>query len=165
MSNSTLPEDLRTSLAVDRYALDDMLVQQPELIYEVGLFYARAVDQRDALKDDLARIMAEVSADVREEVKGLTPKVTEGGISERVLQNKKVLQAQEALREAKLAAAEAGELKEAFSQRSYMLKDLVNLYLNEYFTRTNNSVTSVKEVEAEKARDAHKRRRRTKSEG
>lgn len=164
-------EALRAGLRIDKYALDDALVQQPETLYEVGMLYARASDKRDTLKDNLSRVHAEVYESIRQEKLRASEKFTESVLSNLVLQDARHKDASSEYLDAKAEAAELLELKEAYSQRTFMVKDLCNLYCNEYFARSATSsagatVNTAKNLEAEgaKAAQAQVRRRRSKKD-
>jgi len=140
MNVQELVEDLKTNLFIDKNALDDVLVEQPSLIFKIGEQYSYAVDRRDALKDQLARTLAKLSEEIRELSADVKPKITEGCINNRAIQKQEYIEVADEFRKAKMEAAILGELKESFVQRSFMVKDLVNLYVNEYFMNKSTSI-------------------------
>lgn len=151
---------LKAGLAIDKNSLDDILIHQPDLLYDIGLMYVQAVDIRDVLKSELAEKDAEICEEIREENKDVKPKLTEACLTNQVLMDDKHKRAYSKYSDAKREAAELGELKDAYSQRSYMIKDLCNLYINEYFIRSAESIGTVKDNTAAEAKEAQSSRRR-----
>jgi len=59
-------KELKGYLVINKASLDDELVQQSGLFFNVGEAYIEAVDQRDALKEDLGIIEAELDSEIRD---------------------------------------------------------------------------------------------------
>lgn len=142
MANDPNPSELekyRRYLRIDKTTLGDCLTEQPEIYYAVSQKYVAAAAERDQLKLDLEQTEAEVAGELRAKVadseevdeKGKPKKITETALKEMVAVDKDVVRASARLIKAKVAADEWAALKEAFGQRSYMLRELVALYLAE----------------------------------
>lgn len=124
-------EEWRGYLAIDKMALDDEVVRQPSLFYEVSEAYAEAVVERDACKEQLAMTDAELDAEIR--VKAGDEKITETAVKGRVQVSKKHKKSFDEYLAAKEYADKLDALKDAFKQRSSMLRDLASLFVANYF--------------------------------
>lgn len=123
--------ELENSLTIDRDDLDTCLVEQPGSFYHVAEQVASANARRDTAKLELEEVMAVEDGRFRTLLAQNEEKATEGGIANhlRTLDNIKSLQ-----RELLAARTEADRwqaLKEAFQQRSFMLRELVALHLSQ----------------------------------
>ena len=130
--------ELRTYLQIDKLALDDEVVRQPSLFYEVSEAYAEAAAERDMLKEHLAGIDAELDKRFRKEGE----KATEGKIKAQIQSYKAHQEAFDEWLEAKKQADKLQALKDAFQQRSYMLRDLVSLHNANYFEESSLKTTA-----------------------
>lgn len=126
-------ESLEAALRIDKNSLDRVLISQPELFYKAGSGFIRAGVHKDDAKTALQTLNAELDIKFRNQAAQAGEKLTDTACGNRIL-------ATEAMQEAKgdLAAAqrEADQwelLKEAFKQRSYVIKDLVALYTANYY--------------------------------
>ena len=122
-----------TELQIDRNALDDELVHQPSKFLQASRDYAEALSVRDQAKQDVEVSKAEASLRIRRQCEQDGEKVTEAIIAARVETDKKCRQAVTTYLDSKKACEEALALKEAFMQRSYVLKDLAALYIAGYY--------------------------------
>lgn len=122
----------REGLVIDKDDLDECLIQQPELYYHVAEAHSLATAERDAIKLDLEIWEAEEGQKIRDRAAIDEEKLTEGGLKEQLLLIPRIQQ----LRRKKLE--QEGEisnwlaLKEAFQQRSFMLRELVPIVLQRY---------------------------------
>jgi hypothetical protein len=123
--------EFRKYLEVDKGALDDEIVRQPSLFFEVSEAYAEAAATRDGFKDQLATVDAELDAKIRAELGDA--KVTESMVKGKVQTAPEHEKAFTDWLMSKERADQFGALKEAFQQRSYMLRDLVSLYTANYY--------------------------------
>jgi hypothetical protein len=122
-------DEFRKYLKIDKQALDDEVMQQPALFFEVSEAYVQAVAERDALKEELAV----TDADLYQAVKGSNEKSTDTFIKSKVQAASDHQKAFTEWLEAKEYADRLGALKDAFFQRSEMLKALGRLYASNYF--------------------------------
>lgn len=129
-------EEFRSYLQIDRNALDTAVMRQPVLLDAVSEAYVEAAAERDALKEELATIDARLDLNIRA---GSTSanKVTEPFIKAKIQVDPKHQQAFAVWLEAKEYADKLGALKDAFRDRSYMLRELGNLYVSNYFQQTS----------------------------
>ncbi len=124
-------DDLKQYLQVDKHALDEELVRQPSLFYRISELYVEAVAVRDSQKEKLAVIDAEIEQEIRRK---LGNKCTEGKVKGILLLDEDHHQAAEMYLDAKRKADQLQALKEAFHMRGYMLRDLAQLFISNYFT-------------------------------
>ena len=154
--------EFREYLKIDKGTLDDEIVRQPSLFFEVSEAYAEAAATRDGFKDQLATVDAELDAKIRAELGDA--KVTESMVKGKVQTAPEHEKAFTDWLVAKERSDQYGALKEAFQQRSYMLRDLVSLYTANYFEQSaiktdassDAHVYSRKRVKLAAAREAKK---------
>jgi hypothetical protein len=154
-------ETLEEALAIDEHALDEALIRQPDAFYRVSKKLAMELSIRDAAKQALQ----EEEAYADERARSSIPegeKVTETSIKSLVRLDKKVLAATDKLLMHNRRVAMLQALKEAFQQRSYVMKDLVSLYVANYFGDTSGgrSETQLRTRRADENRTAMAEERR-----
>jgi hypothetical protein len=123
------PASLESSLRIDPDALDGCLVEQPGLFYEVADAVADANSERDGLKLDLEEKEAELDRQFRLKALETGSKVTETMVRNQIQSAPKIMELQRFLLNARTKAEKALALKEAYSQRSFMLRELVAVQL------------------------------------
>lgn len=137
--------EFKKLLKIDKLALDDEVMQQASLLYEVSEALVDAIAKRDALKDALAKLEAEIDQDLRTQFEEAETKYTEPKIKSLILIDKFRTKANEELLAAKTQADRLMALKEAFQSRGFMLRDLCSLYQANYFesssSRPNNQMS------------------------
>ena len=148
--------ELEAALRIDEYALEKALRDQPVMFYRVANAYALEISRRDAAKQALQDMEAEIDLDVRDRARKGDQKITEGEIRATVQIDGRVAQAQAALARRNEGVARLTALKEAFQQRSYALKDLAGLYAANYYTASEQNAASG----AVRSRDATEARAR-----
>lgn len=122
---------LREQLLIERDALSDCLIEQPQLYFDVATGHAESVARRDALKLDVEEVQAEVDKRIRADAVVKDVKLTEAAIQQQLKLDAKVAD----LAHRSLAAREETDrwaaLREAYQQRSFMLRELVALHVSE----------------------------------
>lgn len=127
-------DDLKKYLEIDKSSLDSEIERQPMLFYQVCEMYTEAALLRDQAKEELASVDAELDSHHRSRLtKGAEGRVTEGQIKTWVQTDLKHEKAFDAYISAKAKADTLEALKDAFKQRSYMLRELASLYVASYF--------------------------------
>lgn len=124
---------LRGMLSIDKTMLDDEIIRQPSLFYEVSEMLTEAQAERDAAKEELAIVDADLDRHYRAQLGKNGNKVTEGMVTSHLQTDDKHKEAFTDYLALKNKADQLLALKEAFQQRSYMLRDLVSLYTANYF--------------------------------
>lgn len=122
-------EKLKEYLQIDKHALDDCLIEQPDVYYQVSEQLVQANAERDTLKLQLEELMAKEDQAIREKVARTGEKTTEAGIQNKIRTTVSVQALQAKYMDKRREAEEWGALKEAFSQRSFMLRELVALFI------------------------------------
>ena len=125
--------ELQAQLAIDKSVLDDEVIRQPVLFYTISEQLTDASAQRDAAKEELATVDAEMDSHWRKKLAKLQDKVTEKMVANHVQTSAEHEAAFKTYLEAKTKADKLSALKDAFQQRSYMLRDLVALYSANYY--------------------------------
>jgi len=138
--------DMAEGIRIDRDALDEYLIQQPQLYYEVSERLALAISRRDAQRDEVKVTESEVDEIVRQEAADEEKKITEAGVKEQVAQHRSVVAARKMLTRLETEIGRLSALKEAYSQRSHALRELCGLYAANYWgdgsggVRTANAI-------------------------
>jgi hypothetical protein len=123
--------ELEDSLEINRDDLDTCLVGQPGFFYHVAEQVAAANARRDTTKLELEELMAEEDGKFRAVCARSDEKVTENGIRNYVQTLDSVKQLQRELLSTRMEADKWQALKEAYQQRSFMLRELVALFLSQ----------------------------------
>lgn len=139
--------DLQAQLAIDKSVLDDEVIRQPMLFYSVSEALTTALAERDAAKEELAAVDAELDFQWRKKLsKNKAVRVTETMIKNYVQTSEGHEKAFNVWLEAKTKADRLEALKAAFQQRSYMLRDLVALYSANYYEDASMKPTKAQEA-------------------
>lgn len=158
---NTQISELETGLRIHKDGLDDALLEQPDFFYRVSKALALATSRRDAIKQEGQELEAEMDERVRARAEADKAKMTETEVKLQVRLEPKMKTATLELLRANREVGELQALKEAFSQRSYALKELVSLYVAQYFgDNTGSAAGSIKDVDAGRARKAMADKRR-----
>ncbi len=121
---------LEAELRIDRDGLDECVIMQPELYYHVASGHAMAVAERDALKLDFEQEEAKEGLSIRRAAAQIEEKLTEASLRDRLKTAKGLADLERDLQDAKAEAERWSALRDAYSQRSYMLRELVALHLS-----------------------------------
>lgn len=140
---------LETGLRINKDGLDDALISQPEFYRRAASAFAQAVSRRDGCKDELKAIEAKRYLEIRQTA---TEKLTEVAIKAMVDSSEEVIASRQEHLSACYEADTLEGLKEAFSQRAFMLKDLANLWVNGYFQSSSATGGNSRQVQ-ERAND------------
>lgn len=158
-------EELRAHLTIRRGNLDEELIRQPQLFYEAGEAYALAVSRRESAKDALKQVAAELYLRLRRKLAD-KERVTEATLNANVETHPEHAAARVAFAEAQAEVEAADALKEAYSQRAWMLKELCALHLAGYFSKQSVDGPDPRQVvdsAAESARMAMNEKRRSRT--
>lgn len=147
-------------LTINVNALDEELVANPALVQSANDKYAEAVSVRDAKKEHLDTVEAELDSLVRITLAEVGEKVTEATVKAGIQVHTKRQKAFFEWNEAKLAAAKAYAMVEAVSARSDALKELSKLYVSGYFAIDSTKRTVFTEkIQYDKLRERHAKER------
>lgn len=154
MSKEADVDEFHGMLAIDRDDLDRCLMEQPDIYYQVSQQLTLALAERDAIKLDLDEAEAKLGGELRENAakdealqtliaeketergskkrpRRSENRLTEGAIREKLQTAPKLKSIRRDLLEANQLVNSWSDLKEAFRQRSFMLRELVSLRLGE----------------------------------
>ena len=154
--------EFQALLRIDRHNLDEEVERQPALYYKVAAEEARMRSRFDASKNALEMIMANLDGEIRSKALKKDEKITEAVVRAKVSQDKRCVQASEEQLKQKRRLDLLTALKDSFRQRSYMLRDLVELYTSGYYTDAaiRGHSDRAKEKHAEKNQERMTQRRR-----
>ena len=154
--------EFQALLRIDRHNLDEEVERQPALYYKVAAEEARMRSRFDASKNALEMIMADLDGEIRSKALKKDEKITEAVVRAKVSQDKRCVKASEEQLKQKRRLDLLTALKDSFRQRSYMLRDLVELYTSGYYTDAaiRGHSDRAKEKHAEKNQERMTQRRR-----
>lgn len=125
-------QGLEQSLEIDPDDLDSCLVSQPGLFYHVAEAVSLANSQRDAIKLELEEATAELDQQLRQNALAADLKITETSIQNSIRIKPKIKDLNRKYLDARTKAENASALKEAYQQRSFMLRELVAIQLAQF---------------------------------
>jgi hypothetical protein len=167
VSNDVELAFFESRLAIDKNALDDALVEQPDLMGKVSSRSALALSLRDETKDRIKQVEGELYAEIKDQIEKTDNKrPTDKGIEARINSHPRRIKAVERHVKALRESMEWGGMFESFKARGFALGELNKLYLVGYFTVSSansnaNEVNQRRGEEARKARDeAYEKRRK-----
>lgn len=137
---------LRKLLVIDKHSLDDAIIENPQLVLEVGDAHAEAVGYRDTLKERLAVIDAALDGEARTYFEKRKQKPTEASVKSYILLNRDHTIAFTNYIKAKMEADKLAALKAAYEDRREALRDLAKLYIANYFDHTSVQGTSAEDL-------------------
>ncbi len=133
-------------LMIDKEDLDHELVGQSSAYWQVGQAYAQAQSEVESAKDHLKETDAALYLELRDKKEKEKEKFSESVLNNGVLLDRRHVKAAANLRQWQSLANQLGFLKDAWSQRSYMLRDLCQLFMASYYTPDSVSGKSEREV-------------------
>lgn len=142
-------------LRIDRDRIDDEVSAHAEHFEKVAEMHVLAIAEHDTIKQELEEAIAEADAVVR---KSATEKLTETAVKYAIKDSPQVQDLTRELLKAKSRVDRCAVLKESFSQRSYMLKELVGLYIarrlstNSHTAKGDLQEYAERRVESERSR-------------
>lgn len=125
--------ELEGYLAIDQHDLENVCRAHPELFYRVSKELVLAESRRDQLRQHCKEVDAEVEVQIRTDLERREAKLTDKGVEALRRISGRVKQKNEELLNAELDMSRWSALKEAFSTRGYMIRDLIQLYLANYY--------------------------------
>lgn len=126
-------EELASYLRIDPHDIDGELVRKGEIVWRVGRNAALAGADRDAAKDFVAQVEADVLLIEREFALKHNAKASVAEVQAYVSTNKKVLEAKKDYIYFRRVAAEYDALLDAFTKRSFALNKLADMKVAEYY--------------------------------
>jgi hypothetical protein len=145
-------EELKERLTIEKGNLDTEISQHPMLFFEVSEACVQAKAECDACKEELTSIDATLDGDVRIAL-AKKEKVTEAMVKNAVQVHQKHVDAFDTYMQAKTKADLLSALKEAFSSRGYMLRDLVSLVSVGFYESTSMGQHNIDKARYNKQRE------------
>lgn len=147
-------EELKKLLEIDKHSLDDEIVHQPQIFFRISEAAVKASAHRDFCKEEVKRVDADLAAYHRRKIEKSGSRATDAAVASAVAADQKHQKAVDRHIKAIQRADLSNALKESFSQRSYMLRDLATLFVANYFEKTAITDNStVRGAKAEKNMD------------
>jgi len=122
-------EEAKKLLLIDEYKLEKECKIQPSIYQEIAEQHSKAVSERDFLKNQMDTLWAMTF----KTIKLGNNKITDSLAHSMADCDENYQQSVEAYLKAKALADEWLGIKEAFQQKSSMLKNLVDLYVTQYY--------------------------------
>lgn len=144
-------DQLQEQLAIDRDDLDSSLADQPNLYFHVADVYSRALADREKAQSELSKMKAKIDNEIRYRIAEEGVKRTEGSIEKEMKGDERYHEARAEWEDRAALAERWGALKESYQQRSFMLRELVQLYIAERHDVAGSS--GAYEVRARKAEE------------
>lgn len=151
---------LQQELSIARDSLEQACTKQPDLLYRVAEQVALHRSRRDAAKKELEEKEAALYIELRRAAAMLEERVTEAEIKAQMTTKREHQVLTARLAEANELLVRWEVLKEAFSQRSYMLRELVALYLARYYggDPARGAENRMRDFAGERVREARRER-------
>jgi preprotein translocase subunit SecA len=152
-------------LKIDKHALDDELIEQPQYYSDVSQRLATTISYRDEAKAEVEGTRAMIDQQIRREAVENAEKITESAIGNRVIQHPEYQKVQIVYAAWTDRYNRWMGLKESIIQRGYALKDLVALFAADYWVRNSAGGTSgkIRTVEANNVKAELREKRRERS--
>lgn len=150
-----ITDELQRGLIIDENKLEEACRDQPDKFWHVAKALALAVSRRDAAQDALKDEEADTDIEYRATAAKAGEKTTEAEIKNAVRQSKSVRALREQLAEFDRQVNLLEALKESWSQRSYALKELVQLHISSYYGDVDqqNSERILRHRDADRAKN------------
>jgi hypothetical protein len=159
--------ELKEALRIDRFNLDTELTRQSTLYLEAAEAAAVVRSQLDQAKADLDNLEAALDRDLRLEAEITGAKTTEVNLSRMLQRHPTRIQAHKDYLELKLKSERLDQLREAYRQRVYMLREMVALYVSGYYADASveGSKTNYLDAKVEQINRQLAEKRRARSGG
>lgn len=123
--------DVREGLRIDRDDLDGCLIEQPDAYWRAAEAHVQARAALDAAKLELDELTARQDKAIRLDAERCEKKITEAAIQQEIRLDPKHREARQKVLDLTKQVELAQALKDAYSQRSFMLRELVALLIAE----------------------------------
>lgn len=133
-------EEARGLLIIDKNRLDVVCETHASTYGDIAVSLANAINDRDALKDELETLYAEIDSSIRAEHSG-EKGWTEARIENVVAMDADYIEVKIKYNSLNAEVNEWAALKEAFSQRGYMIRELCEIYKTGYFNTIPETTT------------------------
>lgn len=118
---------------IDKHNLDSCCVDQTRVYRDVGLEFASATSFRDLAKFELDKVKAECDKFIRQDAAINNERITEAQVAAKILEELEYQKANDEFLEWKMVTEKWTALKDSFTQRAYMLRELCQLWMAHYW--------------------------------
>lgn len=148
--------ELEAALRIDEYHLERECQIQAEMFYRVAQKGTLAISKRDAAKQALAEVEAELDSEIRRDAEVAGDKITEPAIKNKIKLERRYQRASAELQKLSTEVGDLAALRESYDHRKEMLKLMVKLYLANYFgeIEERGAVGQMREASAHAAKEA-----------
>lgn len=164
-------EGIKSRLRIDENNLVRECSLQPLLYEEISSLAALARSEANRKKEDVETFRAKLNIAIRDNPeKYVSGKVTEGAISNTIESNEELIVAKNEYLDALEISGALDSMLRTVEQRKSMLRDLVQLFVFQYYSSENTRAPSSQEVRkadeeaVANAREVGRRRRRSGTE-
>jgi len=134
MHNEVAHAKYAKDLIIDKNDLDRELMEQADSFFKCAEQYALAVSEAAAAKDNVKKVMGKAYKNFSKRTNSNGKPLTQDMIKAMVDSCKDVRLARKKWHEKILSEGRWGALKDAWAQRSFLLKDLVQMHIKTYLT-------------------------------
>jgi hypothetical protein len=124
---------LEAAMAIDENALETMVKRQADLFYDAARQLTLAISKRDAAKRGVKLVEAETLLKIKQKATDDEVRLTIPEMEALVVTNRNVIDAYNGLFDLDREVGEWFALKDAYQQRNEALRDMVKLYLSNYY--------------------------------
>lgn len=154
--------EARRHLVIDKDDLSECLIRQPESYYHVADAHAMMVAERDSAKLDLEEAEAAEAKKIRALAAANDEKLTEAGLRQELTLSARLQGLNNKLLELSAEVNAWAAMRDAFQQRSYMLRELVGMYLTRISGSGTGMVSDLSDRNRAAAGEERRRRRLSK---
>ncbi len=127
------PDELRRRRLIDKNKLDEEIEQQSQLYGEAAEAAAMAKSHIEALEEEIKTHEAALDMSIREDAESSEEKITEAAIKAQIAGDRERAELVQQLLKAKDAQRRLDALATSLKNRSYGLRDCVDLFLADYY--------------------------------
>jgi hypothetical protein len=148
--------ELRHRISIDKNALDEEITQQPQCFYDASDLLAEIHNARDALKEELEVLGAEIQTELREQYEREQSKYTDKSVTAQVVTDPDYVKLNDEYRLYRALSTRALALQSAFETKTRMLAHLARLFIASYYSDPTTSAPpdQADEVRARRGRQA-----------
>jgi hypothetical protein len=148
--------DFEKDISINKYKLDEECLSHSSLYFRYSSMQADAKTRVSKAKDNLELVEAERNLAIRKSFADSGVKVTEAMITSALIQDKKVIEAKNQVREAEDTFMKLSVAVQAFEHRKSELDNLVKLYCSGYYSVPNSSSEVKKTINEQTANAVRK---------
>lgn len=143
-------EQAEELLLINKHELDDDCVTQSSIFHSIGDQFLTAKSIRDKSKKNLAEVDAVIAKELRLDADTKGTKLSEAKLLELIILDNRHKEAFAVWAEDNLIMERWENMKDSFTQRSFMLKEVCGLYYTNYYVRESININrAAVEKEAE----------------